>query len=85
MKNSGTSDEIRKEPYHPGFFCRFFWVLTWLGMLAGTAAVFVDSKNPVLWASLGFSSAVLSAVISYLIRTIEKSRHDGAFSFHVND
>ena len=71
-----------KKKYKPGFFCSLFWVFTWLGMLGGIAVLFFTLENA--WRTMFWcwGGAGVSAVISYIIRTVEKSRYDGRWSWH---
>ena len=73
-------EETKK--YKPGFWCAFFWVLTWLGMSGGIAVFFfaVESSWKIMLWSWG--AAAVSAIISYIIRTVEKSHFDGRWSWH---
>ena len=34
-----------KKKYKPGFWCSFFWVVTWLGMLTGIVVLFFTVNN----------------------------------------
>ena len=71
-----------KKIYKPGFFCAFFWVLTWLGIATGIISLFLTLETAskiIFWA---WGVAGVSAIISYIIRTIEKSNHDGRWSWH---
>ena len=73
-------EETKK--YKPGFWCAFFWVLTWLGMSGGIAVFFFAMESSwkiMLWS---WGAAAVSAIISYIIRTVEKSRFDGRWSWH---
>ena len=71
-----------KKKYKPGFWCSFFWVVTWLGMLTGIVVLFFTVNNALRIMIWSWSIAGVSAVISYLIRTIEKSSFDGHWSWH---
>lgn len=71
-----------KMEYKPGFGCKLFWLLTWLGMLGGIAAVICLN---VCWMFIAWGGALLSAVISYIFRTVEKNRLEKRFSWRWND
>ena len=68
--------------YKPGFFCVFFWALTWLGMLVGIGSLFFSGEYAAKVMIISWSISGGSAVISYIIRTIEKSRLEGRWSWH---
>ncbi|MBE6369071.1 MAG: hypothetical protein E7056_02790 [Lentisphaerae bacterium] len=72
--------EKSNKSYRPGFFCALFWVICWAATLTGIGAMFFfPSVSIVIWS---WSIAALSAIISYIIRTVEKSRFDGRWSWH---
>ncbi|MBE6366408.1 MAG: hypothetical protein E7052_00670 [Lentisphaerae bacterium] len=68
--------------YKPGFFCALFWVISWAGMFCGIAVLFINWEHAarVMWWSWGVSAG--AAIISYIIRAIEKSSFDGRWSWH---
>ncbi len=68
--------------YRPGFWCAFFWFLTWVGLLGGIAAVWLAPADCIRWMTGCWSGAGVTAVISYVIRTAEKSRLEGRWSWH---
>ena len=73
-------EETKK--YKPGFWCAFFWVLTWLGMLGGIAIFFFAVESALKMMLWSWGAAAVSAIISYIIRTVEKSHFDGRWSWH---
>lgn len=68
--------------YKPGFFCILFWLITWLGIFAGIAVLFFLPENAVKLMIWFWSISGAAAIISYFIRTMEKSSHDGHWSWH---
>ena len=68
--------------YKPGFFCALFWVICWLATVGGIAALFIPVGNSMKNAIICWGIAGVSAIISYIIRTVEKSKHDGRWSWH---
>ncbi|MBE6380336.1 MAG: hypothetical protein E7047_05355 [Lentisphaerae bacterium] len=72
--------EEEKKSYRPGFFCVLFWLICWIGMLGGIAALFFYPQIKIVIGC--WVIAAIAAIISYFIRTMEKSSHDGHWSWH---
>ena len=68
--------------YKPGFFCCLFWVITWAGILSGIICLFWTTEKALPIMLVSWITAAVAAVISYFIRTVEKSSHDGFWSWH---
>ncbi len=82
------AEETGKGKYKPGFFCALFWLLTWAGIAGMIALGIVASltgRDLLEWFFPLAAGTIASAVVSYLIRSAEKSRHDGRRSLHWND
>ena len=73
---------MEKKDYKPGFFCCLFWVFTWLGILSGIGCLFWTTEKAVPVMLWSWGIAAVSAIISYFIRTLEKSSYDGHWSWH---
>ena len=73
---------MKNKVYKPGFCCALFWVISWVGVFSGIAVLFINWEYAamVMWWSWGVSAG--AAIISYIIRTIEKSSFDGRWSWH---
>ncbi len=72
----------KSKDYKPGFFCVLFWLISWVGMFAGIFCLFFTTEQAseiMIWS---WSISAASAVISYFIRTLEKSSFDGHWSWH---
>ena len=70
------------EKYRPGFFCILTWLITWAGLAAGIVCIFISTETAGRVMFWSWGTAAVSAIISYIIRTVEKSTHDGKWSWH---